>query len=65
MFGMLVEASYTVALESFSIMPLTAGPDGRLHTRHADLVASELGWGPRLIADVVTTDCFDSRSAKR
>eukprot|EP00850_Spirogloea_muscicola_P023716 SM000381S14608 [mRNA] locus=s381:57266:65972:- [translate_table: standard] len=65
MFGIFVEAGYTVALENSSIMPLTAGADGRLHTRRADLVASALGRGPRLIADVVTTDSFDSRSVTR
>eukprot|EP00850_Spirogloea_muscicola_P001388 SM000005S17185 [mRNA] locus=s5:664836:667211:+ [translate_table: standard] len=65
MFGIFVEAGYTVALENSSIMPLTAGADGRLHTRRADLVASALGGGPRLIADVVTTDSLDSRSATR
>eukprot|EP00850_Spirogloea_muscicola_P025366 SM002863S10727 [mRNA] locus=s2863:838:1422:+ [translate_table: standard] len=64
MFGIFVEAGYTVARENSSITPLTAGADGRLHTRRADLVASALGGGPRLIA-VVTTDSFDSRSPTR
>eukprot|EP00850_Spirogloea_muscicola_P015033 SM000112S23975 [mRNA] locus=s112:156825:157130:+ [translate_table: standard] len=33
-------------------------PDG-LHTRRVDLVASTPGGGPRVIADVVTTDVVD------
>eukprot|EP00850_Spirogloea_muscicola_P023778 SM000387S14695 [mRNA] locus=s387:29582:30284:- [translate_table: standard] len=63
--GTFVEAGYTVALENSSIRPLTAGTDGRLHTRRADLVASALGGGRRVNADMVTTDCFDFRSGNR
>eukprot|EP00850_Spirogloea_muscicola_P022527 SM000299S10851 [mRNA] locus=s299:68617:69452:- [translate_table: standard] len=63
--GVFSEAGFKVAVENSSIMPIQLGADGQPHTRRADLVAIPPGGGPRIIADVVTTDCIDSANPTR